>query len=463
MKTLDRVKVAGLPRPRSAKAIGIVVLAVLVAFGVGAFEKERLASMLSSGESLQAEFPRNHHLVVYDSEVKMGGVALGTVTDVERTDYGTAKVSMEVEDGTLAKLGSDPSAAIRPALLVGGRNYVDLTPGGHTGEFEGGPIPLERTSVPVELDDVLSSFTPSAKEGVRTAVDKFDATLRRGGRDAVKDLLKAAPDTLRPTGKVLNAVRGTNQSTDLTRLVRGLETTGAVLSEQDGQLSDIIRSFHGTTSALASVRTPLAESIATSPETLRTARTGLSDLNGSLDRLTATANEFRPSVNELDSLLENLDPVVVEARPLVRDVRTLLHDADPLLDRLVPIAGKTTGVLRDINGPVLDRLSGPIRQTVLSPWKGHGVYEGGGNDNKFYEELGFLTVDGAKAFQTHDHNGSLGRLMAGVGGRTVGGSAVPMSIEQYLDMLGLSPSGPQEGSGPGGDMSRPETTQGGTR
>lgn len=41
--------------------------------------------------------------------------------------------------------------------------------------------------------------------------------------------------------------------------------------------------------------------------------------------------------------------------------------------------------------------------------------------------------------------------MAGVGLRTLGGSALPQSLEQYLEDIGLHlPYGPQEGKEPGG-------------
>jgi phospholipid/cholesterol/gamma-HCH transport system substrate-binding protein len=447
MSRLKHVSFGKLGRPRSAKSVGVAVLVALVLFGVGAFEKERLTTMLTPGETLEAKFTRNHHLVPYDSEVKMAGVHLGTVTDVERTDDGAALVSMKVAEGTTDKLGSEPSAAIRPALLVGGRNYVALTPGGHTGEFNGGPIPVARTSIPVELDDVLSSFTAEAREGVQSTVHKMEKTLDPVGRRSVKSVLRTAPGTLGITDEVLNAARGTRPGTDLTRLVRGLESAGAVLSEQHAQLSQILSSLHHTTATLSSTRKPLAQTVTTLPHTLRRTRAGLVALNGTLDRLTVTADQIRPSIQQLDPLLTRLDPVLVEARPIVHDVRILLDDARPLAERLVPVVSRGTGVLRNVNGPVLRRVRGPMQQTVLSPWHGHGVYEGGGNDNLFYEEVGFLAVDGAKAFQTHDHNGSLGRLMAGVGGRSVGGSAVPRSVEQYLETLGFSDAGPQEGSG----------------
>jgi phospholipid/cholesterol/gamma-HCH transport system substrate-binding protein len=83
---------------------------------------------------------------------------------------------------------------------------------------------------------------------------------------------------------------------------------------------------------------------------------------------------------------------------------------------------------------------------VLTPWHGTGVYDGGGNDHRTYEEIGYLLSDTADVFKFHDKNGAMGRLMAGVGVSTPGG-VVGMSLEKYLEGAGLqSPKGPQEGA-----------------
>jgi hypothetical protein len=93
---------------------------------------------------------------------------------------------------------------------------------------------------------------------------------------------------------------------------------------------------------------------------------------------------------------------------------------------------------------VLDRIDGPIADAVNNPWHGSGVYKNGGSPNKGYEELGYLGVVGALAWQTHDGNGDIARLAASGGGQTVGGSAFPQTAEEYLQDLGLvKHKGPQ--------------------
>ncbi|WP_250287117.1 MULTISPECIES: MlaD family protein [unclassified Frankia] len=444
----QRASLAHLGQRIPTKVLGLVVLAVLALVGFFAFNRARILITVGSGETVKAEFARDYKLEPFKSVVKVSGVKVGDVTGVKETDRHTALVSMKIDGSVLRKLGDQPSAAVRPTLLVGGAYYVELTHGGPGGGFGAGrTIPVERTSVPVELDQVLSAITPDAQKSIPRTVERLDATLRNDGQEELRKIITDAPDTLEPAGVVLSAARGTRPDTDLTGVVTGLQHTAAALTKQDGQLDSIITSLATTSSALADERRPLAQTVADLPQTLQTTRAGLADLDPTLDKLTTTAQAFRPAARQLDPVLAKLDPVLERTLPVATDLRILLQDARPLVDRLVPTAQDANGVLTDVRGPVLERLNGPIVQTVLAPWHGTGVYKGGGNDHLLYQELGYWFSHGDDVFKFHDSNGAAGRLMAGVGVNSVGGTATVLPLEQYLESLGLQqPLGPQEGT-----------------
>ncbi|SBW22844.1 MlaD family protein [Protofrankia symbiont of Coriaria ruscifolia] len=451
MTVLRHRRLAGIARRgklTSSRTLGVLVLLTLILVGVAAFNRNRITVTLSSGDTIKAEFARAYKLEPYRSVVKVAGVKVGEVTGVDITERHTSVVSMKVDDGILGKLGEQPSAAVRPTLLVGGLYYVELSHGGAGSAFDADhPIPLERTTTPVELDHVLTALTPDAQKAMQNTVGQLDATLQHGGRQELRELLNDAPGSLGPAGVVLDAARGTRPETDLTGLVTGLQQTASALTSKEGQLASIIDSLTTTSAALADERRPLAQAVATGPETLRTTRAGLADLDGTLQRLTTTAQAFRPAARQLDPLLAQLDPVLERTLPVVSDLRILLQDARPLVDRLMPTAQNATGVLTDVRGPVLDRLNGPIKDMVLSPWHGTGMYQGGGNDHLFYQETGYLLSHFDEVWKFHDSNGAAGRLMAGVGMNIPGGSATLMPLEEYLESLGLQqPVGPQEGT-----------------
>ena len=433
----------------SPKAKGITVLVVLLLFALLAFNRPRVETTLASGESLNAEFSRAYKLAPYQSVVKLAGVKVGMVVGVEDGDNGSL-VEMKLDDGILEKLGTAPRANIRPTLVLGGKYYVELVREGQDGQpAAGSTIPVKRTTVPVELDQVLSAVTPDAADSIGGTLRSLDATFDDKGRKATQRLLDNGPATLRGTKEVLSGLRGNHPEDDLTGVVVGLQNTAAALNQDPGQWRGILDDLAATSAALADGARPLSAAIDAGPETLAQTRAGLADLDGTLDRLETTARSFRPTAVELAPLLDELDPVLVRARPVLADARAVARDARPLVQDLVPTADDATELLDDVAGPVLDRLGGPVTDAVLSPWHGSGVYQGGGNDHRLYEETGYLLANFADVFKFHDKNGAMGRLMAGVGLSTPGG-ILGYSLEELLEGSGHRlPAGPQDGANEG--------------
>ncbi|MCW2856509.1 MAG: Mammalian cell entry related domain protein [Marmoricola sp.] len=441
-------------RPRTPKAMGMVVLAALALFAIFSFDHPRILTTLSPGQHLNAAFTTGYKLSPYDSNVKIAGVKVGVVTGLTRSATDGQIVSMKLDEGTREKLGSAPSANIRPTLLLGGTYYVELVPGGSKRAVaDGSTIPVSRTTVPVELDKVISTVTPTASESVKGTVAKLDETLQNGGTSQVQKLIDSGPRTLGPASQVLAGLEGTRPDQDLAALVGSTQNLAAALTRKQGRLGSIIDNLDTASATLASTSAALAATISSGPSTLNVTRVGLTNLNATLDQLRVTATTFRPAANEMNGVLTTLGPVLKRARPVIANTRTVAQDARPLVQDLVPTATLATGVLDDFKGPVLDRLNGPITAAVMSPWHGTGIYNGGGNDQPLYKETGYLLAKTADVFQFHDNNGASGRLMAGVGLSTAGG-IVDHSLEEYLQSLGFGlPLGPHEGSNanePGG-------------
>jgi phospholipid/cholesterol/gamma-HCH transport system substrate-binding protein len=426
----NRRGLLGLPR-MTLLQLGLAFVVVSLLAGVALFQKHRIISALSPGTTITAEFAQNYRLRPYVSDVKIAGVPIGKVTGIERTAPGVTEMSLKVDDDALDVLGTAPRAEIRPTTLLGGNYYLDLQPGGIPGEFDG-VIPVDRTGTPVEMDKVAAALQPDAREGIRTSIDDLDATLERDGSAALKDLTRDAPDTLGPAAGVFTGLQGTRPDTDLTALVDGLEATGRVLSEQNGQLAGIVTDLRETAGVLGRRGADLGGFFAEMPRTLDSAEAGLARLDVTLGKLRETAGPAGPTVEELGVLLRRIDPVLVEARPVVRDLRTVAADARPLVEDLVPASERLTGVFDDVRGPVLDRINGPIMDTVNSPFEGTGRYAGSGADRPLYQELGYMVSNISRATMT-DENGAMIAFHAGGGPGTVAG--LPISLEQMFRQL----------------------------
>lgn len=430
----------GLRRIVTSKVIGATIVALAVVALLGVYNKERIATTLSSGETVTAKFDRMYKLTGYRSEVKLAGVVVGKVTSEEydpeeKVSTVTMKIDSDIED----KLGTQPSAHIRPKLLLGGAYYVDLVPGGERGEYGGEAIPVNRTSIPVELDRMLSPIDEDdARAGVRASIGKVDGVLRKGGTKALRRLFEDAADTLEPTGNVLGAARGTNPDKDLARMVGGFESAADALTKTKGRVAAISESLSDTAGTFADSSGALRNATATGPETLRVTRAGLEDLQPTLRKLTETASEFRPSAQALDTLLAELGPVLDRSTSLVRELRPLAAELRPAAEDLAPTARKATTMFGHFSGPVLDRVNGPIKDEVFSGFTGKGPFENGGeNGHKFYKEIAYMVSHLNHTFSVWDRNGAAARLTAGIGGNSLGGSAFPPSLEQLGEDLGF--------------------------
>lgn len=423
--------------------IGLVFIAVAALAGVALFNKNAIITTLRPGETIEVQFAANNGLVEDLSQAKVSWVPVGVVDDIERQDNGTVLVSLKVDNGISEKLGSEPSAVIRPTTLLGGNYFVDLIPGGDHGTGFSGTIPLERTRLPVELDDVAGALQPDVLAGAQGAVEKLDETLGSDGRKAIRNFVDKAPSTLRPAADVLAAMQGTRPRTDLTQLVSGLENTARVLTAQQGQLDAILSGMAKTSDTLGRRSPELSSAIQSMPTALRSTRDGLTRLDSTLAKLRDTAEPARPIVTELANTLDHLDPALVKARPVVRDLTAVMADARPLVKQLNPLAQRSTSVLEDVQGEPLRRVNGPVKRFVLSPFHGVDEFKTAQSGKPLYQDLGYLLALFDRAGMNVDRNGHSVGVAPGANGTSVVTPDVQRMLagmfSQYLPEEGATP------------------------
>ena len=401
------------PRSMSELRLGTLLVIVCVMAGLVLFQKQRVMTSIKPGETIAADFARNHRITPFQAPVKIAGVPIGSVTTVKRLDNGTTRIGLKVEGDSLKLMGTAPTVAIRPATLLGGNYYVDVVPGGRRGEFRG-TVPVSRTEIPVELDSIAAALNRPAREGIRSSISDLGDTLDKDGRTALQDLSAHAPKTLEPAAGALGATRGSNPGTDLPRLVRGFEATSRVLSEKNGQLDSSVANLAKATAVLDSRRTDMRKSLDDMPDTLESTDRMLAKLRTTLDTLEDTSDDIRPSVQELDEVLEDLDPVLIKARPVIGDLRVVARDLRPVLDDLTPVADDLTAVFDNLRGPVLDRTNGQILPTLDSGWEGTGLYAGNGSEDELYKVIGY-TLSNLTQANMADANGAMGNVQNGNG------------------------------------------------
>lgn len=275
--------------PRIRRAVVLLVVAVLAVAGV--------VLVRGSGDEsrhLTATFPSTVNL--YEgAQVKVLGVQVGEVTSVEVE--GTAVTVKITYDGV--ELPADVSAMIVPPSIVGDR-FVQLAPAYTGGAVlaDGATLGLDRTGVPVELDDTyrqldtlsealgpqganqdgaLSRLVRASAAGLDGNGRRFNRSIRQlaGALDTLASSDAAYQDTVDQTGTLTRTLMANDKT--VRRLVLAL---ARVSGQLNAQRDDIARASTDLSAALDDV----ARFVRTNRSRIKGSVAGLRDVTRVLTR-----------------------------------------------------------------------------------------------------------------------------------------------------------------------------------
>lgn len=296
------------------------LLAVVAAFAIGTL------GILEDRYEMSGVFEESGGIRVGD-KVRVAGLDVGEVTAV-RPDFQEAQVVVTWEVDRGVDLGTDTSAEISLATLLGGR-YLRLD--GPVAEpfvadlpVEERQIPIERTRLPIGVQDALGRFTEAADA---YDVDEIDQLLQN-----FADISADNADSFEP-------------------LVENITVLASMLNARRGQIDALLDDTSEVTSALASKDQALLalidqsgrllDVVAQRRDQLRAVLGSGSQAVAELDRL-VTANR-----QSLDTLLADFDVTAETLRARLPELNELLAYAGPAVQGL----GEATR-----SGPWLDSI-----------------------------------------------------------------------------------------------------------
>ncbi len=148
--------------------MGAVVLVVAGLFLMFAYKGSEVR--VEEGYSLRAQFS-NISGITMGSDVRIGGIKIGTVTDLtlDPESY-DAVATLNIRKNT--KIPKDSTASVVSSGLLGDK-YVQITPGGEDAMLEGGGK-ISFTQSSVNLEELIGKFMFSGggvdkKDGEQTA------------------------------------------------------------------------------------------------------------------------------------------------------------------------------------------------------------------------------------------------------------------------------------------------------
>lgn len=424
-------------------AVGALVLSAVAIFTYLGFTKD--VPFVNPPYELQAVFPSSNNIRT-NSPVRVAGVNIGKVTAIERVRPGAdaARVTMEIEENGLP-IHKDAVLKIRPRIFLEGNFFVDIQPGSPSAPVvqDGDTIPINQTSAPVQLDQILTALQSDTREDLQKLLQDLGDGLEGEGARGYNRSIDFWKDAYRDSAIAGDATLGTAER-DLSGYVRDAGAVAAALDRNAGALKSLITDFNTTAGAFAARDRQLQQAVAELPRTLRAAQPALAALNRAFPPLKRFVADLRPGVRSSGPTLDASQPFIKQVRGLLGapELRGLSRDLRPVVPSLTQLSKRSVPLLEQ------SRLASSCQNEVILPWSKQTI------EDKDFPAIGPVFQDSVKALtglagesRSGDANGQWFRVLVS------GGSYVtPLGDGQMLltdtPIGGVNPPPPTGGRSP---------------
>ena len=408
-----------------------VIFAVLVAFYLSATKD------LPFSDSYKAHLQfSSANQIAPNAPVRIAGVNVGEVGEIESAPGGTARVTVELRDEGLP-LHTDATAKIRPRTFLEGAFFVDIRPGSPSAPElpDGGVVPIGQTAVPVQLDQILSGLTPEVRDHLASGVQALGTALDGGGPEAINRTLPVLEPLFKDGARVAEALTGTEPH-DLSTAISATSRVSEALARDRPRLGALVSSFSTVAAALADRQSELRTSIAGLERLMDEAPPALEAIAAATPPTRALVAELRPALRRAPATLDPAVPLARELRRLLRpgELPALLDLADPTVGYLASSAPTATDVFAGLREPVgclLNNAVPTLKSPATTSDPSYPHYSG----EPVYRELLYSLTGLASATRNYDGNGFSTRYYAGFDNQVVSTPAGDL-VGQLLGLAG---------------------------
>lgn len=315
---------AGALPPRAGRmlavgALGIVVLiaAYLVFSGGG-------------GTDYHLEMKEAGQLVRGD-QVQVGGVPVGSVTDIQLTHDFKARVTIHV-DSSLTPLHEGTISEIRVPSLTGVANrYVALTPGPNNRPAlpSGATLRASEAREAVDLDQLFNTFNPKTRKGLQQFI-QGSAEQYAGAGPALGKATEYFAPAFAATDHFFSELTS-DQGTFTDFLVESAKALTTIAARKEA-LTDLVEHAGQTFQAIGSEQSSLSRGLRELPVTLNRGNEVFAQVPPTLASLTRLINAQRPNTQALTTLFAKLTPLVTIAAPVVGNLNQAISKPGPSND-----------------------------------------------------------------------------------------------------------------------------------
>jgi ABC-type transporter Mla subunit MlaD len=262
----------------------------------------------------------NAGFVIPGEDVKVSGVRVGQVEDVEVTGDVRAALVLRIEDPAFADFRADAECLVRPQSLIGER-FVECEPTQPRGADEPAPPPLRRLERgPGEGQHLL----PVGRTGTTVDLDLINNIMREPYRERLSIILNELGTGVAGRGRDLDAViRRANPA------LRELDEVLAILARQNRQLAALARDSDAVLAPLARERERVGSAIDNVGQVAAATAERRADLEAGLERLPRFLAELRPTMTRLGALADQATPVLADVGDVAPQVNTVVRELGP--------------------------------------------------------------------------------------------------------------------------------------
>jgi phospholipid/cholesterol/gamma-HCH transport system substrate-binding protein len=298
-------------------------------------------SLFGGGYQIRAVFSSVNQLRG-GSEVRIAGIKVGHVDGISAGPDSTSIVELGI-DNNGRPIHADATLTVTPRLVLEGNAYIDLNPGTPAAPElrSGAMIPLTRTAVSVQLDQVLDVLdTPTRGALQRTIAGLADglgpagtpaSTASQSGYGGLRSAVRELDGAMTSVAQVAHAARGT-QPGDLGAAIGSSGAVTAQLAHDPQAVADSVTGFNHVMAALAAEDQPLAASISRFDDLLTVAPASLTRIDAALPPLTNFADALRPAMHAAPVTLQKTNRLLDQIGAVVQPA-----ELPRLLDRLAPV------------------------------------------------------------------------------------------------------------------------------
>ena len=330
------------------------LLAFLVAVGVGA-----LVAASPGGDGgayrVRAVFD-NASFLIPGEDVKIAGVKVGTIDQLDLTRDNKAAVVLRIDDPAFRPFRADATCRVGLQSLIG-EQFVECSPTQARGpgvppapplaQIKSGPgagqylLPVSRTTTPVNQDLVNDILQVPERERLRLVINDLGAGLAGNGGELRAALRRANP-ALQQTDQVISVLA--KQDRLLARLVAESDRVLAPLATRRRRLSGFIHNAGVTATATAAQGDALARDLEKLPAFLRRLGPAADSLSALADQMTPALASLQAKAGPINQTVARLGPTAAVATPaLVALGKTAAH-ARRTLPALEPTTHQLSGL-----------------------------------------------------------------------------------------------------------------------